>query len=87
MTNNRPVVRRTITLSEGTEALVRELALKGESFSSALTRLIEAGAWQLRIETYTTEPAEAPGGWRMIVDEARYREAVGEDTPSLRPEP
>jgi hypothetical protein len=36
--------RRTIHIPEGTESLVRELADEGESFSAAVTRLIEAGA-------------------------------------------
>lgn len=36
--------RRTIHIPEGTETLVRELALEGESFSATVTRLIEAGA-------------------------------------------
>jgi hypothetical protein len=35
--------RRTIHISESTEALVRGLAEDGESFSAAVTRLIEAG--------------------------------------------
>jgi hypothetical protein len=39
-----PVARRTINLPEPTEALVRELARDGESFSAAVSRLIEAGA-------------------------------------------
>ena len=38
------MARRTIHLPEGTEALVRELAREGESFSATVTRLIEAGA-------------------------------------------
>ena len=38
------MARRTIHLPEKTEALVRELAHDGESFSAAVTRLIEAGA-------------------------------------------
>ena len=36
--------RRTIYLHESTEKRVRELAREGESFSAAVTRLIEAGA-------------------------------------------
>ena len=36
--------RRTIHIPESTESLVRELAEEGESFSAAVTRLIEAGA-------------------------------------------
>ena len=38
------MARRTINLPEPTETLVRELAHDGESFSAAVTRLIEAGA-------------------------------------------
>jgi hypothetical protein len=38
------MVRRTVSLPESTDALVRELAEEGESFSAAVTRLIEAGA-------------------------------------------
>lgn len=36
--------RRTIHIPESTEALVRDAAEEGESFSAAVTRLIEAGA-------------------------------------------
>ena len=36
--------RRTIHIPESTDSLVRELADEGESFSAAVTRLIEAGA-------------------------------------------
>jgi hypothetical protein len=39
-----PMVRRTITLPESTDALIRASALERESFSAAATRLIEAGA-------------------------------------------
>lgn len=42
------MARRTIYLPEGTEALVRQLAEEGESFSGAVTRLIEAGARALK---------------------------------------
>jgi hypothetical protein len=38
------MARRTINLPEPTEHLVRDLAYDGESFSAAVTRLIEAGA-------------------------------------------
>jgi len=38
------MARRTINLPEHTEALVRDLAHEGESFSAAACRLIEAGA-------------------------------------------
>jgi hypothetical protein len=39
-----PMPRRTIHISESTEKRVRELAHEGESFSAAVSRLIEAGA-------------------------------------------
>lgn len=42
------MARRTIHIPEGTEALVRELASEGESFSATVTRLIEAGAKTLK---------------------------------------
>jgi hypothetical protein len=42
------MVRRTINLPESTDALVRELADENESFSAAVTRLVEAGARSLR---------------------------------------
>lgn len=38
------MARRTIHIPASTEALVRELAQPGESFSATVTRLIEAGA-------------------------------------------
>ena len=36
--------RRTIYIPESTEKRVRALAAEGESFSAAVTRLLEAGA-------------------------------------------
>lgn len=42
------MARRTIHIPEGTEALVRELASEGESFSATVTRLVEAGAKLLK---------------------------------------
>lgn len=44
------MVRRTINLPDGVDSLVRELANEGESFSAAVTRLIEAGAKSLRAQ-------------------------------------
>jgi hypothetical protein len=38
------VARRTINIPDSTDERVRELAEDGESFSAAVTRLIEAGA-------------------------------------------
>ena len=37
------MVRRTITLPETIDTVVRETSDEGESFSAAVTRLIEAG--------------------------------------------
>jgi hypothetical protein len=42
------MARRTIHLREATEALVRELAQEGESFSATVARMIEAGAKSLK---------------------------------------
>lgn len=42
------MARRTIHIRDATEALVRELALEGESFSATVTRLIETGAKTLK---------------------------------------
>lgn len=36
--------RRTVSIPESTDKLVRELAREGESFSATVTRLIELGA-------------------------------------------
>jgi hypothetical protein len=41
------MARRTVNLPESVEALVRELASDGESFSVTASRLIEAGARSL----------------------------------------
>jgi hypothetical protein len=38
------MARRTVNLPESVEALARELAEEGESFSATVSRLIEAGA-------------------------------------------
>lgn len=42
------MVRRTVSLPETVDSLVREMAQEGESFSAAVARLIEAGARALR---------------------------------------
>lgn len=41
------MARRTVSLPDSTEALVRRVANDGESFSATVTRLIEAGAKSL----------------------------------------
>jgi len=38
------MARRTVNLPDGVEALARELAIEGESFSATVARLIEVGA-------------------------------------------
>jgi len=43
------MVRRTVNLPDSVDELVREVAEDGESFSAAVTRLIEAGARALRV--------------------------------------
>ena len=42
--------RRTIYITESTERRVRALAREGESFSAAVTRLLEAGAAEVEGE-------------------------------------
>ena len=42
------MIRRTVSLPESVDSLVRQLAVEGESFSAAVTRLIEAGADAIR---------------------------------------
>jgi hypothetical protein len=41
------MIRRTITLPDSTDALIRASARDGESFSDVVTRLVEAGARSL----------------------------------------
>ncbi len=45
------VVRRTVTMPDSTDALVRRMARDGESFSAAVARLIETGARALEGRT------------------------------------
>ena len=42
------MARRTVNLPDSVEAVVRELAEQGESFSATVTRLLEEGARSLR---------------------------------------
>ena len=55
------MARRTVNLPEPTEALVRELAHDGESFSAAVSRLIEAGARSMRGPSRPTYVASGDG--------------------------
>ena len=45
------MVRRTVNLPESVDELVREIAEDDESFSAAVTRLIQAGAKALHAGT------------------------------------
>jgi hypothetical protein len=40
----RSMPRRTISISDSIDELVRDLAFEGESFSAAVSRLVELGA-------------------------------------------
>lgn len=74
------MARRTIHIPDGTEALVRELAQEGESFSAAVTRLVEAGASALergRIPGYVAS-GEGPDDLGRKA-EAYLRELVPSD--------
>jgi hypothetical protein len=42
------VARRTVNLPDSVDALVREIAEEGESYSAAVTRLLLAGAHSIR---------------------------------------
>jgi hypothetical protein len=53
------VVRRTVTLPESVDELVRDAAEVGESFSAAVTRLLEAG---LRASTPGSRPSYVAAG-------------------------
>jgi hypothetical protein len=66
------MVRRTVTLSESTVALVRELAEEGESFSATVTRLIEAGARSVRARSRPGYVASGKGPEDLGVDAERY---------------
>lgn len=56
---SNPVARRTVNLPDSLDALVRELSLEGESFSAAVTRLIDAGVRSL---DSTTAPSYVGAG-------------------------
>lgn len=55
------MARRTVNIPDSVEAAVRELAHDGESFSAAVTRLIEAGADSLRGRTPPSYVASGEG--------------------------
>ena len=42
------MIRRTVSIPESVDGLVRDLAREGESYSAALARLVEEGARRLR---------------------------------------
>jgi hypothetical protein len=65
------MVRKTITMPESTVNLVRESARDGESFSAAVTRLIEEGARLVaegRVPSYVGS-AEGPGDMGIRAEE------------------
>lgn len=55
------MVRRTVNLPESVDELVREVAEEGESFSAAVTRLLEAGARALQVGTRPRYVASGEG--------------------------
>lgn len=72
------MVRKTVTLPESTVKLVRASAREGESFSAAVTRLIEEGA---RLATEGKVPSyvgsgEGPGDLSQRVEEILAQLAV-----------
>ena len=82
------MVRRTVSLPQSTDALVRELAEEGESFSAAVTRLIEAGAAALkggRRLSYVGS-VEGPGDEQGLRAEEILREVFKELDHGERPQ-
>lgn len=74
------MARRTIHIPEGTDALVRDLAREGESFSATVTRLIEAGAKALKQGHVPTYVASGDGPDDLgRKAEAYLRELVSSD--------
>jgi hypothetical protein len=53
--------KRTISIPEHTDQLVRDFAYEGESFSSALTRLIELGATAVEMNKVPSYVGSADG--------------------------
>jgi hypothetical protein len=66
------MVRRTVNLPESTDSLVRELSEEGESFSAAVTRLIEAGAKSLRSKKRPRYVASGEGPEDLGLKAERY---------------
>lgn len=81
------MVRRTVSLPESTDALVRELAEEGESFSAAVTRLIEAGAAAIGSGRYPRwiGSAEGNGDEVGLKAEEYLRKAMEEHERRERP--
>lgn len=80
------MVRRTVSLPESTDALVRELAEEGESFSAAVTRLIEAGAAAIDSGRYPSwiGSVEGPGDVSSRSDDY-IRQVIAEHVERERP--
>jgi len=82
------MVRRTVSLPESTDALVRELAQEGESFSAAVTRLIEAAAAAMETVTYPAwiGSVEGPGDEQGRKVEEIVKEILDELERDERPQ-
>ena len=82
------MVRRTVSLPESTDALVRELAEEGESFSAAVTRLLEAGAAALKSGRRPSwiGSVEGPGDEIGLKAEEYLREIIEEHEKHERPQ-
>jgi len=81
------MVRRTVSLPESTDALVRELSDEGESFSAAVTRLIEIGAAAMETGRYPSwiGSVEGPGDEQGRKAEEIVREVLEELERKERP--
>jgi hypothetical protein len=82
------MVRRTVSLPESTDALVRELATDGESFSAAVTRLIETGAAASRAGSRLgyIGSGEGPGDEIGLKADEIVREVIAEHERKERPQ-
>jgi hypothetical protein len=82
------MVRRTVSLPESTDALVRELTEEGESFSAAVTRLIEAGAAAVKTGNRLSYigSAEGPGDEIGLKAEEYLREILVDHDKHERPQ-
>jgi hypothetical protein len=78
------MARRTVYLPESVEKLAREAAHPGESFSAAVSRLIEAGVRAtrgLRVPSYVGS-AEGPGD--LGINAEKYLRELAEESEHAR---